>query len=1026
MPLQNIVPPPGVPSMVPNNPTSPNPIGFTVDPMTGVSPPPVNDKSGVDITRVLLNNIGIDLVWFPMTQYISPAGTNFTTLNVTQTTTPVANCTGSISGFVLTITSSCTVPFGSKAPPTLAVTDVLSSSNKAVAAGTVITGMITGTGGKGTYTVNPSQTVKSTTIMAAITGLQSTDFQSLSQQVKSTSNPPSPPCAISQMTIPAGATVGGVVNTCGSPSSPRSTDASTINMFFVNTLNSPTSGGTLYGISWIGNNGVAISGNTFFAPTPLQARPDTITHELLHDLGLDHDTYGAGPWTPPTNVPPPPATPFYTAPFGVAPPIPTNPLFGECDSSYPACGANLMTAGSLRTEPTVMCVLAPGNTSILSCLPPANNLTVQSPSFFTGTADQVTPLNTKFGYGIATSAQLPMTQQQEVLSGMSGLLLSNNPPITLSNNPPIIPPPIQLSGLINPIPYETTKAQLGTGGSSADPVRFDLSGPAGGQPGETLVAWVLTLPRGETFARHDRFHVVSQSRKDLVRDVNYYPDTGNNPLMRNIAYYPGADNDSANPSIEAAADSPCASATAECLMVKFREPGLGTHDSISFSEGILKSILFSKGVLIDGGAPITNDDLCRAKITYMFSDGFTTTSNFGDCPAVSLPLIASSWRPDPHVTPHIIKPNKTNLILAQMQTSAPSGAEVMGFAWVNRNAALNATITAPSGLGAPDVTFTVPSSACSGMGLTLCFNTNGTNETSVNDFLMGGGATNIVENTSGALAAPVTGNGMQEPTGTGTLFQFTGMVTVTNPDPVTNNPPTFQATHDDGASLAINGTTIFSSPGPTSAQTSSGTYTGPSGTSLFTLVYGECCGLPGALGISLPLASQTVSVPGTPVPGTTTLLFDLDETGPSDANPMSEGGQTKSVCSNGPNNTPPITGTISGNVTLPFGQQCTYQQCEFLGNLTINGGTAFINNCKVDGNITVIAGSLSFANSGVSSGNVNISQAGSFMIGPQSQINGNLTIQSVLVPNPPGTGPYTVCSSHVNGNISVQSNTPAI
>ena len=296
------------------------------------------------------------------------------------------------------------------------------------------------------------------------------------------------------------------------------------------------------------------------------------------------------------------------------------------------------------------------------------------------------------------------------------------------------------------------------GASATDPIIFDLSGPIGGKPGETLVAWVLTLPPEETFARHDRFHVVSQSRKDLVRDVNYYPDSGNNPLMRNIAYYPGADNNSANPSIGAAADSPCASATAECVMVKFREPGLRAHDSISFSEGILKSILFSKGVLSDGGAPITNDDLCKAKITYMFSDGFTTTSNFGHCPAVSLPLIASSWRPDPHVAPHIIKPNKTNLLLAQMQTSAPSGAVVMGSAWVNRSAALNATLTAPNGLGAPDVTFTVPASACSGMGLTLCFN-DISGGTSVNDFLTGGGATNITGTTT-ALAAPVYGNGM--------------------------------------------------------------------------------------------------------------------------------------------------------------------------------------------------------------------------------------------------------------------------
>jgi hypothetical protein len=982
-----------------NNATSLNPIGFTVVPTTGVTNP--GTSAGVDITRVLLNNIGVELVWLPMTQYNSPTSPNLTTLTITQTTNTVATCTGSISGFTLSITKC--------SKGTVGVTDGLSggtSSTGVVASGTVVTGMVTGAGGVGTYTVNPSQTVKSTTITATTTGLQSANFQTLSQQVPSTATPPTTPnCAISQMTIPQNSNG----NTCGSPVAPRNTDASTINMFFVSKLNPPASGGTLYGISWIGNNGVAIGGNTFFAPTPLQARPDTITHELLHDLGLDHTTYGAGPWTPPTNLPPT-ASPFYTAPFGIAPPIPTNPLFGECDSSYPACGGNLMTAGNIRTEPSVACVLAPLLSTTVTpparCLTTVGGQTVQLPSLYNGMVDQVTPLNPNFGYGVATSAQLPMSQQQQVLAGMSGLLSSNTPAI--------IPPLIQLSGLINPIPYETTEAQLGTGGSSTDPVRFDLSGPAGGQPGETLVAWVLTLPPGETFARHDRFHVVFQSRKDLVRDVNYYPDTGNDPLMRNIAYYPGADNNSADPSIGASADSPCAPATAECVMVKFRASGLGAHDSISFSEGILKSILFSKGVPSDGGASITNDDLCKAKITYMFSDGFTTTSNFGHCPAVSLPLIASSWRPDPHVAPHIIKPNKTNLILAQMQTSAPGGAVVMGSAWVNRSAGLNATITAPNGLGAPDVTFTVPTSACSGMGLTLCFN-DITGGTSVNDFLTGGGATNITEITPGALAAPVYGNGINSPSGTGALFQFTGTVTVTNPE-------TFQATHDDGASLAINGTTIFSSPGPTVAQTTSGTYTGTSGTVPFDLVYGQCCGLPAVLDISLPLASQTVSLPGTPAPGNPNqLLFDLTQTGCTDCDATKEGGQTRSACNNGPSTGGTITGTIPGNVTLSVNQQCTYQQCEFLGNLTINGGSAFISNCQVDGNITMIAGSLSLANSGVSHGNINISQAGSFNIGPQSQINGNLTIQN-LGTNPPGTGAYTVCSSQVHGNVTAQSN----
>lgn len=47
----------------------------------------------------------------------------------------------------------------------------------------------------------------------------------------------------------------------------------------------------------------------------------------------------------------------------------------------------------------------------------------------------------------------------------------------------------------------------------------------------------------------------------------------------------------------------------------------------------------------------------KAKITCIFSDGFVTTSNFGPCPPVSLPLIASSWYPDPFVAPQVVKSN---------------------------------------------------------------------------------------------------------------------------------------------------------------------------------------------------------------------------------------------------------------------------------------------------------------------------------------------------------------------------------
>jgi hypothetical protein len=75
----------------PVNEASLNPIGFTVDPATGMSPPSTGYTTpGVDITRTLLNQLGVDLMWLKMATYNSPTNTNtgttFQTLNVTQTT----------------------------------------------------------------------------------------------------------------------------------------------------------------------------------------------------------------------------------------------------------------------------------------------------------------------------------------------------------------------------------------------------------------------------------------------------------------------------------------------------------------------------------------------------------------------------------------------------------------------------------------------------------------------------------------------------------------------------------------------------------------------------------------------------------------------------------------------------------------------------------------------------------------------------------------------------------------------------
>jgi hypothetical protein len=574
-----------------------NPIGFVVNPSTGAANP---TSGGVDVTRTLLNTIGIDLTWNRMQQYTSTA---LQTLSVTQGWT----CIGSIAGTTLTI-ASCSSGI-------VSVSDSLSGTN--ITSGTTITALGTGSGGAGTYTVDRSSSAASTTITGTSTIFQSQDFRTLSDQP-----------AIAQGSAP-------------SPAPPLSSDPTFINLFFINTLNPPSqqAGGTLYGFSWIGNNGVAIARNTFGYPrckTCLAPRPDTIAHELLHNLGLDHPFFGAGPYNP-FNA--------QTNPKGgVVPVLPANPLALECDPNYPACSRNLMTTGSLRTEPTVACVLAPALSTEVTppaaCLTTVSGLTVQLPGLYTGTADQVTTPSS------ASSTLLPVSQQTQVLG----------------NGTTQVPPGSGLvhtltSGFLNPIPHETTKAQLGTGGSSTHPIVFDVSGPTDGKPGETLVAWLLTLPQEQTFARHGRFHIISQSRQDLVQDVDYYPDAGNNRLMRNIAYYPGADNNPDNLGIGTAVPSPCTAAEVECLMVKFQAPGLGAHDSISFSKSILS-----------GGAPITNDDLCKAKITYIFSDGYATTSNLGPCPAVSLPLIASSWTPDPTVSPRIVKPG---VLLAQTPTHPP-------------------------------------------------------------------------------------------------------------------------------------------------------------------------------------------------------------------------------------------------------------------------------------------------------------------------------------------------------------------
>jgi hypothetical protein len=68
-----------------------------------------------------------------------------------------------------------------------------------------------------------------------------------------------------------------------------------LNVFFVRDL-IPLSqqGSTLYGFSWIGNNGAVIGKNTFFPPGSITPRFDTLAHEFMHTLGATHFDFGAG------------------------------------------------------------------------------------------------------------------------------------------------------------------------------------------------------------------------------------------------------------------------------------------------------------------------------------------------------------------------------------------------------------------------------------------------------------------------------------------------------------------------------------------------------------------------------------------------------------------------------------------------------------------------------------------------------------------------------------------------------------
>ena len=477
-----------------------NPIGF-VDPTTGK-----------DITRALLNQVGIDVTWLPIKQLNS---SSFQTLHVLQ--------------------GSSTCGLGTTA-----------------------------------------------------TGYQSCDLLSLTQQ-PCLSKTPNPVCTVV---------------------APLIQNPWLFNLFFVTKLNPPASqaGTQIYDLVWVGNNGGALGGNTFFPPFPLTARTDVPAHGLMHGLGADHTILGAGPYNPYSAS---------TNPLGgVVPPIPTNPVIGECDAAYPACARNLMTTGNLRIQPSPACILA------VAPLPSACLVNgVPKPSFANGMADLATT-------EIMENAMLPTSQQQYTLK--SGFLtpIANTQTAVCKTTPcPASTAAVTSSATKSSKSSPSTASNTSNSSSS---IIFNLSGPTDGLPGDAVIAEILVLAQGTptlTFDTRNPPHIISQSRKNLVEDWDVpHPDT-------DVPY------------------GPCASATVQCSELEFnRSPGksFGPTDYIEFSQGILV-----------GGSPMTSvDQLCGSQFVYIFKSGSIITSPLGPCSAPGATiLMANPQNPDPTMPNQVVNPN---------------------------------------------------------------------------------------------------------------------------------------------------------------------------------------------------------------------------------------------------------------------------------------------------------------------------------------------------------------------------------
>lgn len=200
--------------------------------------------------------------------------------------------------------------------------------------------------------------------------------------------------------------------------------------------------------------------------------------------------------------------------------------------------------------------------------------------------------------------------------------------------------------------------------------------------------------------------------------------------------------------------------------------------------------------------------------------------------------------------------------LTLMGLAVSAHANITGAAWLvpdgTGNCAQNAVIACiPT--SAANATFNLADN-----GLTTGFTSVGTDGT-INQFLLANAgvsglvfhnnATFLTQlNTAGSGGGTnfgaCTNNGSHA---CGTIFEFTGTASFVNGEK-------FSVSSDDGVTMYVGGTAagniVLSSPGPQSLATTTGTYTGATGSRAFTFVYAECCSLPAVFNTNLTVGGN--------------------------------------------------------------------------------------------------------------------------------------------------------------------------